>query len=166
MIASRFLRARRRVGSIVVLSVGPSVILFPACYRSPARSRPLPSAIQATTTRSVREASSAALAAFNADGIGIERFRPDTGLVESTWFDIANLETAARDYPRDEREVRFRFLAVADTMDGPVRLYLEVTQHAVDPLGSRRREREAPRDHPAMDVARRLMDRVTGRLGR
>lgn len=137
-----------------------------SCYRVSARSQPYAGAIQATTTRGVREAASAALASFNEDGIGIEQFRPDTGLVESAWFDVANLVTSAYNYPSDERSVRFRFLAVADSMGGPVRLYMEVVQRGVDAFGGRRREREAPGDHPAMDVARRLMQRVTDRLGR
>lgn len=141
-------------------------LLTLGCYRAPARTHPLPGALQATTERSVREAASAALATFNGDGIGVEQFRPDTGLVESAWFDVSRLETGALDYPPDERIVRFRFLATADTTGGPTRIYLEVVQPAVDPLGGRRRERVAPPDHPAMDVARRLMDRLTLRLGR
>lgn len=157
---------RVRVPLSFRLAVFTSVLLSLGCYRAPARTHPLPGALQATTSRSVREAARAALATFNDDGIGVEQFRPDTGLVESAWFDVSQLESSATDYPPDERIVRFRFLAVADSTGGPTRIYLEVVQQAVDPMGGRHREREAPRDHPAMDVARRLMDRLTQRLGR
>ena len=141
-----------------------SLVFAVGCYHG-ARTHPLPSALRSTSTRGVREIAAAMLATFNDDGIGVEQYRPDTGLVESVWFDLSALEPLARDYPPDEREVRFRFLAVPDTAGGLTHVYLELVQHGVDPFGSRLREREVPGDHPGWTVARRLMERLTNRLG-
>lgn len=136
-----------------------------ACYRAPARTQPLAGALVAATSRSVAQATEAALAALSDDGIAIEQFRPDTGLVESAWFDVALLERAAIDYPAEERVVRFRFLAVADSAAGRTRIYLETLERfSIDPLGGRRRQRLVPGDHPAMELARRLLERTTSRL--
>jgi hypothetical protein len=144
--------------------IAASLLLLLGCYHG-TRTHPLPGALRATSTHSVREIAAAALATLNGHGISVEQYRPDSGLVESAWFDIVTLDPRAQDYPADEREVRFRVLAVADPAGGPTHVYLEVVQHGVDPLGSRFREREVPSDHPAMSVARRLMDRLTDRLG-
>ena len=140
-----------------------SALLLLGCYHA-GRTHPLPGALRATSTHSVREIATAALAALDEKGIAVEQYRPDTGLVESVWFDVSTLEARARDYPPGERGVRFRFIAVADTAGGATHIYLEVVQHGLDPLGSRRSEREVPSDHPAMSVARQLMDRLTDRL--
>jgi len=141
-----------------------SLLLSLGCYHG-TRTHPLPGALSAASTHSVREIAAAALATLNGHGISVEQYRPDSGLVESAWFDIVTLDSRAQDYPADERQVRFRFLAVADPAGGPTHLYLEVVQHGVDPLGSRFREREVPSDHPAMAVARGLLIRLTERLG-
>lgn len=135
------------------------------CYHGAAPTGPREGALSATTRKSVREASQAALASLNDDGIGALYFRPDTGLVESDWTDLTPLESSVRDYPADERVARFRFVITLDSLGTTTKIYLEVLQPAVDPLGNRRRERMVPSDHPAMDLARRMMDRLKERLG-
>ncbi len=147
------------------LGAAASLLVCFGCSHG-ARTHPFPGALRATSTRSVREIAAAMLAAFNDYGIGLEQYRPDTGFVESAWFDVMSVDASVQNYPVDEREVRFRFLAVPDSMGGPTHVYLEVVQPGGDPLGGRFREREVPADHPAMGLARRLMDRLTDRLAR
>lgn len=146
------------------IGIAASLLLVLGCVHG-SRTHPFPGALHTTSRHSVREIAAAALATFNDDGIGIEQYRPDTGFVESAWFDVMNLDPSVQNYPADEREVRFRFLAVPDSAGGPTHVYLEVVQPGVDPLGGRFREREVPSDHPAMGLARRLMNRLTDRLG-
>jgi hypothetical protein len=132
----------------------------------PPRSQPLPGAIDAFTTSSVVEATRAAAYVLQTEGIGVQQVRTDTGLVESAWYDIALLVPSARDYPADERMVRFRFVAQVDTTRARTHMWLETLQALnIDPLGGRRRERHVPSDHPAMATARRLLERVESRLG-
>ncbi len=146
------------------LGAAASLFFVFGCVHS-SRTHPLPGALHTTSPHSVREIAAAALAILNGHGISIEQYRPDTGLVESAWFDVMMLEPRAQDYPADEREIRFRFLAFADSAGGPTNIYLEVVRHGMDPLGGRLREREVPSDHPAMQVARDLLQRLTDRLG-
>jgi hypothetical protein len=141
-----------------------AALALAGCYRLAARTGPAEGSIEVMLRRGYADAARAALQALNAEGIGIEQFRPDSGLVESVWYDIAQLEPAARDYPADERTVRFRFIAVPDTARG-TRMWVETLQAStIDPLGSRRRERPVPGDHPALRVARRLIEQVELRL--
>lgn len=146
------------------IGTAASLLFILGCVHG-SRTHPLPGALHTTSPHSVREIAAAALATLNAHGLSVEQYRPDTGLVESAWFDIMNLEPQAQSYPTDEREVRFRFLAFPDSAGGPTHVYLEVVQHGLDPVGGRFREREVPSDHPAMQVARDLLQRVTDRLG-
>lgn len=141
------------------------LVLAGGCYHGTAPTGPRKGALHATTHKSVREASRAALATLSDDGINALYFRPDTGVVESDWTDITHLEPTVADYPVDERVVRFRFLITLDTLGTTATVYLEVLQPAVDPMGNRHRERMAPQDHPAMSLARRMMDRLKERLG-
>jgi hypothetical protein len=147
--------------------VAAVTLVTASCYRAPAIAGPRRGALEATTVRSVAEATHAALGAITDEGLSVEQFRPDTGLVETRWFDVAALETGAATfaYPAQERLVRFRFLAVADPAAGATRLYLEPLRPSVtDRMGGRRSEQLVPRDHPAMAVGRRVLDRIHDRL--
>jgi hypothetical protein len=140
-------------------------LLGASCYRAPAIAAPRRGALEATTTRSVAEASHAALGAFTDYGLAIEQFRPDTGLVETRWFDIVLMETAATNFPAGERVVRFRFLATPDYAARVTRIFMEPLRPSVtDRMGGRRTEQLVPRDHPAMEAGRRLLDLIRDRL--
>lgn len=141
-----------------------AALVLTACYRAAARTGPAEGSLSVVVQRGYADAARAALQALNAEGIGIMQFRPDSGLVESAWYDIAQLEPSARDYPTDERTVRFRFVAVPDSARG-TRVWVETLQAAtIDPLASRRRERHVASDHPALRTARRLLDQIELRL--
>ena len=140
--------------------------LVAACYRPAARTGALPGALAMPTTASVREAAVAARAAFSHFDIPLELFLPDSAVVESGWLDIATIRREAESYPPDQRVVRFRVLILPDGAGRATRIFVEALEQTEvnRRVGSTGRGRLVPRDHPAMAMARELLERVRDEL--
>ena len=146
---------------VAAAAAGLLILVAGACYRPAAQLGPLPGALSARTTASVREAAVASRAALSNFGLPLLFFRLDSGLVESDWFDIATLRSEAQAYPPEERMVSFRFAIVADSSGRTTLVFLETLAQTVgNQFGSRLRRRLVPSDHPAMGLARELLERV------
>ncbi|OGT95149.1 MAG: hypothetical protein A3I79_03315 [Gemmatimonadetes bacterium RIFCSPLOWO2_02_FULL_71_11] len=140
--------------------------LVAACYRPAARTGALAGALAMPTTASVREAAVAARAAFSHFDIPLELFLPDSAVVESGWLDIATIRHEAESYPPDQRVVRFRVLILPDSAGRATRIFVEALEQTEvnRRVGSKGRGRLVPRDHPAMAMARELLERVRDEL--
>jgi hypothetical protein len=141
-------------------------LLPAACYRPAAYSGPLRGALATTTTASVREAAVAARAAFSHLDISLEVFLPDSAVVESGWLDIATIRREAESYPRDQRIVRFRVLILPDSVGRATQIFIEALEQTEvnRRIGTTRSGRMVPRDHPAMVVAREVLERMRNEL--
>jgi hypothetical protein len=151
----------RRSGLLFALLC--ALALLPAaCYRPAAYAGPLRGALVTTTTASVREAAIAVRSAFSHLDIPLELFLPDSAVVESGWLDIATIRHEAESYPSDQRVVRFRVLILPDSTGHATQIFVEALEQTEvnRRIGTTRSGRLVPRDHPAMLVARELLDEV------
>lgn len=158
-------QGRRASGPLSALLC--ALALLPAaCYRPAAHTGPLSGALVATTTASVREAAVAARAAFSYFDIPLELFLPDSAVVESRWLDIADIRREAESYPPDQRVVRFRVLILPDSAGRATQIFVEALEQTEvnRRVGTTRSRRLVPRDHPALVVARELLERVRDEL--
>jgi hypothetical protein len=140
--------------------------LVAACYRPAARTGALAGALAMPTTASVREAAVAARAAVGQLETPLELLLPGSADVEKGGLDSAANRHEAESYPPDQRVVRFRVLILPDSAGRATRIFVEALEQTEvnRRVGSKGRGRLVPRDHPAMAMARELLERVRDEL--
>lgn len=110
----------------------------------------------------------AALKAVGDEGLPLRLHEDARGVIETEYVDIASYEPlSASQYPQTERLVRFRITAVQN-QQGPGTRFSIVAMYQPFRTGfsdSERNARSIPRDHPAMAVARKLLDLTKAAIG-
>ncbi len=104
----------------------------------------------------------AALQAITDRGLPLRESNPDAGIIETDYVDMASYYQEATYYPFAERIVRFRVLVTDDPQSGDTRLAIQgiYSPFSTGLSNTRRNERAIPRDHPAMQLVRSLVDHI------
>ena len=131
------------------------------------RQAPLAPAAQAVVPASVSVTFVAARQAIVNLGLPLQQADQATGFLETNYVDVATFQPEASQYPPAERAVRYR-IVVTPNAEGPgsrVAIYAVYIPFANAMGDTKRNERAIPRDHPGMELVRRMMDdikKVTG----
>jgi hypothetical protein len=100
-------------------------------------------------------------------GLSLRYLDEPTGVVETDYVDILTYRPDATQYSVPERLVRFRIVVTPDT-SGPASRLTVFGLYAPFRTGLsnvRRGERAIPRDHPGMDLVRRMVQRIQKNAG-
>lgn len=134
---------------------------------SSGRSRPIaPSAEEVVAARPA-VVHAAAVGAITDLGLPLRFLDESAGIIETDYVDILMFRPDATQYTPAERLVRFR-IAVAAHESGPASRLTVFALYAPFRTGLsnvRRGERAIPRDHPGMDLVRRMVQRVQKSAG-
>lgn len=143
-----------RAGPLIALAV------CAACVTSGTRTiRPV---AEELIQASERVTLTAALQAITDQGLPLRESNPDAGVIETEYVDIASYYREATQYPFAERIVRFRVFVTDDPQSGDTRLAIQgiYSPFSTGLSNTRRNERAIPRDHPAMQLVRSLVDHI------
>jgi hypothetical protein len=128
----------------------------------------MPPAAEEVTAASVSRTYAAALRAVTDLGLPLRMADQAGGVIETDYVDIAAYDPLAQQYPAPERLVRFRVLSLPHDA-GPESSRLTVFAIYApfrEARGtSRQGERAIPRDHPGMDLVRRMVADVRRATG-
>lgn len=104
----------------------------------------------------------AAIRAVTDLGLPLRFTDPAAGVVETDYVDIASYRQDAIQYPTPERLVRLRIMAVPHEETPATRLTIFCVYAPFrSGLGDvRAAERAVPRDHPGMELVRRIVEQV------
>jgi len=142
-----------------VRQLGSALALLAACSSGPRA--PEPAAVEGVVNASVSVTLQASIDAIAQEGIPLEKFDPDQRYAQTGYFDIVSKLPGARDYPANERLVRFRFLVSPDTLGRGSQLAIQALyQWSATGVYSERNDRAVPKGHPGITYARTLFERV------
>lgn len=125
------------------------------------RRAPEPAAVEGLVNASVTVTLQASVEAIAQEGIPLDMFDPDGRYAQTGYFDIVTKLPGARDYPANERIVRFRFLVSPDTLGRGSHLAIQALyQWSSTGFYSKRNDRAVPKGHPGVSYSRTLFERV------
>jgi hypothetical protein len=109
----------------------------------------------------------AALSAVTDLGLPLRFMDPAGGVIETDYVDIITYRRDATQYSAPERLVRFRIVVMAheSTPASRFTVYGLYSPFRTGLSNTRRGERAIPRDHPAMDLVRRMVQSVQKSAG-
>lgn len=144
---------RAGVLALTVLAAG-------CAARGPRTVRP---AAEEVTAAGVGRTHTAALRAVTDLGLPLRLADPIQGLIETDYIDIAAYDQQAIQYPTAERLVRFRIVSLpheAGPETSRLTVYGLYAPFQTSLGSSRQSERAIPRDHPGMELVRRIVAEV------
>lgn len=136
-------------------------VALSACQQAPLDlATPEPVADSVAVSADRPGAAAAAVTAAILEGFDLRLYELDAGLVETEYVDFTARLTAYDHLPLNERQVRFRFLVQESAGAGSM-VAVQVLQNPWFPTPvSRYYERAVASDHPATELARRILARV------
>jgi hypothetical protein len=142
-----------------------ALLAFTLACQSGAPGHPTPRRAQVTlhslVDAAVQPTLRAAVRALGNEGLTLRQADEDAGVVETEYFDLATVDPHSESYPDEQRTVRLRITVAADTLGrGSVVDLVALYQPFQIGLGGRNNERPVPRDHPAVQYARKVMEEI------
>jgi hypothetical protein len=124
--------------------------------------RPVRPAAEEVVAARVSLVHPAAIRAVTDQGLPLRFTDAAAGIVETDYVDIATYRQDAIQYPSAERLVRLRIVVTPHEESPASRLtvYALYSPFRAGLTDERRGERAVPRDHPAMDLVRRIVEQV------
>jgi len=150
----------------VRLRVLAATALVAGCVRP--GTRVLPPVAEEVMAADVAQTHRAALRAVTDLGLPLRLADPVGGVVETDYVDIATYQPQAGVYPVAERLVRYRIVAgphEAGSAASRLAVYALYSPFRTSIGTSRQGERAIPRDHPGMELVRRIVADVRKATG-
>jgi hypothetical protein len=124
--------------------------------------RPLPPAAEEVLSGAPAVTYAAALQAVTDLGLPLRFTDAGAGVVETDYVDVVTYQPEAAQYPVAERRVRFRIVATLHEAGPASRLsvFAVYSPFRTGLSDVRRSERAIPRDHPGMELVRRVVAEV------
>jgi hypothetical protein len=135
------------------------------CYSG--KPRPVPPVAEEIVAARVSVTHAAAVRAVTDLGLPLRFADEATGAIETDYVDVTTYRPDAAQYPAPERHVRFR-IVVAPHEDAPasrLTVFALYSPYRTGLSNVRRGERALPRDHPGMDLVRRIVTQVQKSAG-
>lgn len=148
------------------LGVLAATALVAGCIRP--GTRVVPPVAEEVMAADVAQTHRAAVGAVTDLGLPLRLADPIGGVVETDYVDIATYQPQAGVYPMAERLVRFRIVAVpheAGLTASRLAVYALYAPFRTSVGTSRQGERAIPRDHPGMELVRRIVADVRKATG-
>lgn len=143
-----------------------AVLLLAGCVSG--KTRTLKPAVEEAFAASPSVVFQAALKSVTDQGLPLREAEPSTRVIQTNYVDITSFDPASASvYPANERLVRFRILVAAgqEAQGSVVAIFALYTPYMTGFATSERNEREIPRDHPGMQVVRKIRDDIVKAIG-